>query len=184
MNLFADRLTNRNVVGWEVPASWLQSINPLFIIALAPVAGWLWVFLNSRQLEPPLPVKFGMGLVLLGLGFLVIAWGATYTVEGQLVSPAWLISTYFLHTCGELALSPVGLSSITKLSPQRYVGQMMGTWFMGAALGNLVAGLVAGFFETLPLPTLFMRVALVVIIAGLFFVVFYKPIRNQMGGVR
>ena len=184
MNLFADRLTNRNVVGWEVPASWLQSINPLFIIALAPVAGWLWVFLNSRQLEPPLPVKFGMGLVLLGLGFLVIAWGATYTVEGQLVSPAWLISTYFLHTCGELALSPVGLSSITKLSPQRYVGQMMGTWFMGAALGNLVAGLVAGFFETLPLPTLFMRVALVVIIAGLFFVVFYKPIRDQMGGVR
>jgi len=184
MNLFAERLTDRNVFGWEVPASWLQSVNPLFIIALAPVAGWLWVFLNNKRIEPPLPVKFGMGLVLLGLGFLVMAWGATYTVEGQLVSPAWLISTYFLHTCGELSLSPVGLSSITKLSPKRYVGQMMGTWFMGAALGNLVAGLVAGFFETLPLPLLFVRVAIAVIVAGLFFVVFYKPIRNQMGGVR
>jgi POT family proton-dependent oligopeptide transporter len=184
MNLFADRLTNRSVFGWEVPASWLQSVNPLFIIALSPVVGWLWVFLNSRRLEPPLPVKFGMGLVLLGTGFLVLAWGATYTVQGQLVSPAWLVTSYFLHTCGELAVSPVGLSSITKLSPPRYVGQMMGTWFMGAALGNLVAGLVAGFFETLALPTLFARVAIVVIVAGLFFVVFYRPIRNQMGGVR
>jgi proton-dependent oligopeptide transporter, POT family len=184
MNLFAKELTNRNVLGWEVPASWLQSVNPLFIIVLAPVFGWLWVFLNSRELEPPLPVKFGAGLILLGSGFFVMAWGATYTVEGQLVSPAWLVSTYFLHTCGELSLSPVGLSSITKLSPKRYVGQMMGTWFMGAALGNLVAGLVAGLFETLPLPTLFSRVAFTVVIAGLFFVLFYKPIRNQMGGVR
>jgi POT family proton-dependent oligopeptide transporter len=184
MNLFSERLTNRNVLGWQVPASWLQSVNPLFIIALAPVFGWLWVYLNNRKLEPPLPVKFGAGLVLLGAGFFVMAWGATYTVEGQLVSPAWLVSTYFLHTCGELSLSPVGLSSITKLSPKRYVGQMMGTWFMGAALGNLVAGLVAGLFETLPLPTLFSRVAFTVVIAGLFFVLFYKPIRNMMGGVR
>ncbi len=184
MNLFAKELTNRNVLGWEVPASWLQSVNPLFIIVLAPVFGWLWVFLNNRELEPPLPVKFGAGLVLLGAGFFVMAWGATYTVEGQLVSPGWLVSTYFLHTCGELSLSPVGLSSITKLSPKRYVGQMMGTWFMGAALGNLVAGLVAGLFETLPLPTLFSRVAFTVVIAGLFFVLFYRPIRNMMGGVR
>ena len=184
MNLFAERLTNRHILGWEMPASWLQSVNPLFIIALAPVFGWLWVFLNTRKLEPPLPVKFGAGLLLLGSGFFVMAWGATYTVEGQLVSPAWLVATYFLHTCGELSLSPVGLSSITKLSPQRYVGQMMGTWFMGASLGNLVAGLVAGLFETLPLPTLFFRVAVTVAVAGVFFVIFYKPIRSMMGGVR
>ncbi|MDH3497758.1 MAG: peptide MFS transporter [Gemmatimonadota bacterium] len=185
MNLFAERLTDRSIFGWLMPASWLQSVNPLFIIALAPVFGWLWVFLNSRSVEPPLPVKFGMGLILLGVGFLVMAWGATYTTgNGDLVSPAWLVSTYFLHTCGELALSPVGLSSITKLSPPRYVGQMMGTWFMGAALGNLVAGLVAGMFETLPLPTLFFRVAVAVAVAGLFFIAFYRPIRNMMGGVR
>jgi POT family proton-dependent oligopeptide transporter len=183
LNLFAERLTDRNVFGWEAPASWLQAINPLFIITLAPVFGWLWVWLDKRKKEPSLPMKFGFGLLLLGVGFLVIAWGATYTVEGQLVSPGWLISTYFLHTCGELFLSPVGLSSITKLSPPKFVGQMMGTWFMGAALGNLVAGLVAGQFETLPLPQLFMAVSASVGVAGVLFFVFAKPIRRMMGGV-
>jgi POT family proton-dependent oligopeptide transporter len=183
LNLFAQRLTDRNVLGWEAPASWLQSINPLFIITLAPVFGWLWVWLDQRKKEPSLPLKFGLGLLLLGVGFLVIAWGATYTVEGQLVSPGWLISTYFLHTCGELCLSPVGLSSITKLSPPKFVGQMMGTWFMGAALGNLVAGLVAGQFETMPLPQLFFTVAISVGLMGVLFLLFARPIKKMMGGV-
>ena len=183
LNLFAERLTDRNVLGWEAPASWLQSINPLFIITLAPVVGWLWVWLDKREKEPSLPLKFGLGLLLLGVGFLVIAWGATYTVEGQLVSPGWLVSTYFLHTVGELFLSPVGLSSITKLSPPKFVGQMMGTWFMGAALGNLVAGLVAGQFETLPLPQLFLAVSISVGVMGVLFFVFARPIRKLMGGV-
>jgi POT family proton-dependent oligopeptide transporter len=183
MNLFADRLTDRVFFDWEMPASWLQSVNPLFIIALAPVFGWLWVWLNNKEKEPSLPAKFGLGLLMLGVGFLVIAWGATYTMDGHTVSPMWLVSTYFLHTCGELALSPVGLSSITKLSPKKYVGQMMGTWFMGAALGNLIAGLVAGQFETLPLPTLFVTVAALVGIFGLIFLVFAKPIQKMMGGV-
>jgi POT family proton-dependent oligopeptide transporter len=183
LNLFAERLTDRNVLGWEAPASWPQSINPLFIITLAPVFGWLWLWLDKRKKEPSLPMKFGFGLVLLGVGFLVIAWGATYTVEGQLVSPGWLVSTYFLHTCGELFLSPVGLSSITKLSPPKFVGQMMGTWFMGAALGNLIAGLVAGQFETLPLPQLFLTVSISVGVAGVLFFVAAKPIQKMMGGV-
>lgn len=183
LNLFADRLTDRNVLGWEAPASWLQSINPLFIITLAPVFGWLWVWLDKRKMEPTLPMKFGFGLLLLGVGFLVIAWGATYAVEGQLVSPGWLISTYFLHTCGELFLSPVGLSSITKLSPPKFVGQMMGTWFMGAALGNLIAGLVAGQFETLPLPQLFFTVSISVGVMGVLFFLAARPIRKLMGGV-
>ncbi len=183
LNLFAQRLTDRNVLGWEAPASWLQSINPLFIITLAPAFAWLWVWLDRRKKEPSLPMKFGFGLLLLGVGFLVIAWGATYTVEGQLVSPGWLISTYFLHTCGELCLSPVGLSSITKLSPPKFVGQMMGTWFMGAALGNLIAGLVAGQFETLPLPQLFLTVSISVGVVGVLFFLFARPIKRLMGGV-
>ncbi len=183
LNLFAQRLTDRNVLGWEAPASWLQSINPLFIITLAPVFAWLWVWLDRRKKEPSLPMKFGFGLVLLGVGFLVIAWGATYTVEGQLVSPGWLVSTYFLHTCGELCLSPVGLSSITKLSPPKFVGQMMGTWFMGAALGNLIAGLVAGQFETLPLPQLFLTVSISVGVVGVLFFLFARPIKKMMCGV-
>ncbi|MDT8437142.1 MAG: oligopeptide:H+ symporter, partial [Gemmatimonadota bacterium] len=187
LNLFADQRTDRVLFGWTAPASWLQSINPLFIIVLAPVFGWLWVALGSRN--PSIPVKFGLGLVLLGVGFLVIAWAATYTDPGMAsdpgagVSMAWLVATYFLHTCGELCLSPVGLSSITKLSPPKYVGQMMGTWFMGAALGNLIAGLVAGYFERLPLPGLFGWVAVTVMVAGLFFFLFSRPIRRMTGGV-
>ncbi len=187
LNLFADQRTDRMIFGWEAPTSWLQSVNPLFIITMAPVFAWLWVWLGSR--DPSIPVKFGLGLVLLGIGFFVIAWAATYTSPGMAesaamgVSPAWLIVTYFLHTCGELCLSPVGLSSITKLSPPKYVGQMMGTWFMGAALGNLIAGLVAGYFDTLPLPGLFAWVAITVVVAGLFFFIFSRPIKRLIGGV-
>jgi POT family proton-dependent oligopeptide transporter len=180
MNLFAERLTDRTLGGWEMPASWLQSVNALFIIMLAPVFGALWVWLKHR--EPSIPVKFGFGLALLGAGFFVLAWGASFAETG-LVSPMWLIVTYFLHTCGELCLSPVGLSSVTKLSPERLVGQMMGVWFMGTALGNLVAGLVAGQFETMPLVQLFGVVASVVVGAGLIFLVLAKPIRKLGGGV-
>ncbi len=181
MNLFAERLTDRVVAGWEVPASWLQSVNPIFIIVFAPVFGWLWVALGSR--EPSIPVKFGLGLILLGVGFLVMAWASLYASPGNGVSPMWLVVTYFLHTAGELCLSPVGLSSVTKLSPKRLVGQMMGIWFMGASLGNLIAGLVAGQIETLPLEQLFGSVAATVIGAGLLFVLFKGPIKRLSEGV-
>ncbi|MDH3216644.1 MAG: peptide MFS transporter [Candidatus Krumholzibacteria bacterium] len=180
MNLFAEQLTNRVVFGFESPASWLQSVNPLFIILLAPVFGWLWLVLGTRA--PSIPVKFGLGLGLLGIGFLVMAWGASFTGSGPGVSPMWLVVTYFLHTTGELCLSPVGLSSITKLSPKHLVGQMMGIWFMGSALGNLFAGLIGGQFEALPLTKLFMAVALVAIGSGFLFLVFSKPIRKLIGG--
>jgi POT family proton-dependent oligopeptide transporter len=182
MNLFAERLTNRVVFGWEAPASWLQSVNPLFIIMFAPLFGMLWARLGSRA--PSIPVKFFYGLFQLGIAFLVIAWAAVYTDEsGPGVSPMWLVVTYFFQTTGELCLSPVGLSSITKLSPHRYVGQMMGIWFMGAALGNLIAGLVGGQFETLPLPQLFLAVGIVSGGSGLLFLIFSKPIRKMIGGV-
>ena len=176
MNIFTRDLTDRVIFGWEVPTGWLQSVNPIFIILLAPVMGMLWVRLGERN--PSIPVKFGMGLALLGVGFLVLAWGSLYVPEGAVDDPAlgvamtWLVVTYFFHTVGELALSPVGLSSVTKLSPHRLVGQMMGTWFMGAALGNLVAGLVAGRIETLPAEQLFTVVASIVIGSGLLFLLF------------
>jgi POT family proton-dependent oligopeptide transporter len=113
-----------------------------------------------------------------------MAWASTYTAGGTLVSPSWLVVTYFLHTTGELCLSPVGLSSITKLSPRRYVGQMMGIWFMGSALGNLLAGRIAGLIETLPLPELFGSVFLFTAGTGLLLLVFAKPIRNLAFGIR
>jgi POT family proton-dependent oligopeptide transporter len=180
MNLFAERLTHRVIAGWQAPASWLQSVNSIFIIALAPVFAWLWVRLGSK--EPSIPAKFGYGLVFLAIGFLVMAWAAVRTQGGSArVGPMWLITTYFLHTVGELCLSPVGLSSVTKLSPRRFVGQMMGTWFMGSALGNLIAGLVAGGFQSMPLPELFGSVAKATGIAGLVLLVFSKPIRSLIG---
>ena len=150
--------------------------------ARIPVIGALWIRLGARN--PSIPVKFAMGLVLLGSGFFVLAWGSTFTSGDRLVSPMWLVVTYFLHTVGELCLSPVGLSSITKLAPRHLVGQMMGTWFMGSALGNLIAGQAAGFIESMPLPRLFGTVALASAGAGLLLFVFSKPIRRMIGPVR
>ncbi len=183
MNLFADRLTNRMFFGFEAPASWFQSFGALFIIIFAPVFGALWIKLGDKN--PSIPAKFGLGLVLLGSGFLVLMWASTYiNPDGPGVGPHWLITTYLLHTFGELCLSPVGLSSVTKLSPKPLVGQMMGTWFMGSALGNLIAGLVAGQFEKLPLVDLFGTVAFIAIGAGLLFFILTPLLRKLTGGIK
>jgi proton-dependent oligopeptide transporter, POT family len=184
LTLFAEQLTRLNVFGWEMPASWLQSVNPILIISLAPVFAWLWVALSRRRLEPSSPAKFSLGLVLLGLGFGVMVWASILTNNQQnQVSMLWLNLTYLLHTCGELCLSPVGLSTVTKLAPQRKVGQMMGIWFMSISLGNLMAGLVAGQFEKLPLPQLFGAVMATTVGAGLILALLIRPIRRLMGGV-
>ena len=180
MNLFAERLTDRVIAGWLMPASWLQSVNAMFIVIFAPIVGFMWVRMGSR--EPSIPTKFAWGLMLLGSGFLVLAWASLYTkTGGPGVSPMWLVTTYFLHTIGELCLSPVGLSSVTKLSPKHLVGQMMGVWFMGTALGNLIAGLLGGAFDTLPLPELFGNVALISGVGGLLFLIFTRPIQKLIG---
>ncbi|WPB75891.1 peptide MFS transporter [Archangium violaceum] len=183
LNLFARELTDRTVFGWQMPASYLQTVNALLIISFAPVFAWLWVWLNKRGLEPSSPAKFSMGLVLLGLGFGVMVAASLAAAGGRQVSPLWLVLTYLLHTLGELSLSPVGLSTVTKLSPQRAVGQMMGVWFMSMSLGNLIAGRVAGQFEAMPLPQLFGAVAAVAVAAGLVLSLFVRPIRGMMGGV-
>jgi POT family proton-dependent oligopeptide transporter len=179
MNLFAERMTQRVILGWEMPASFLQSVNSIFIILLAPVFGALWVRLGRKQ--PSTPAKMGFGLAFLAIGFFVLAWGASFTAGGARVSMMWLIVTYLLHTVGELCLSPVGLSSVTKLSPRSLVGQMMGTWFMGTALGNLIAGLAAGGFQGMGVEDLFLSVAKVTGVAGLILLVFAKPIRRLIG---
>jgi len=148
LNLFAERYTNRDLFGWMMPASWFQSINSIFIIALAPAFGMLWVALANAKRELSMPFKFGLGLIQLGLGFLVMVFASKVAFANSLgAGPGWLVLTYLLHTMGELCLSPVGLSSVTKLSPKKLVGQMMGIWFMASALGNLIAGLVAGRFS-------------------------------------
>jgi POT family proton-dependent oligopeptide transporter len=184
LNLFAAENTDRVVFGWEAPASWLQSVNALFIIMFAPVFGWLWVWLARRKANPSIPLKFALGLMGLAAGFFVIAWGAANATDGNLVSPSWLIVTYFLHTVGELCLSPVGLSSITKLAPRGRVGQMMGVWFIGASLGNLFAGLVAGRLESLAPAALFGNVAIFVSVAGFVALLLSPGVKRLMGEVK
>jgi len=188
LNLFARDLTDRTLGGTEITAGALQTINPIFIILLAPVVGTLWVKLGSRN--PSIPIKFGLGLILLGVGFLVMAWASTYLSQGK-VGMGWLVATYFFHTIGELCLSPVGLSSMTKLAPGRLVGQMMGAWFMGAAIGNLIAGLVTRYMphtETVQEAVqngvqLFGAVAAVSIAAGLLFMLFARPLKKMQAGI-
>ena len=182
MNLFAERLTDRVIGNWEMPASWLQSVNSMFIIMLAPLFSGLWLWLGARN--PSIPAKMGFGLLFLGVGFAVLAWASTYASLENPVSPSWLVATYFFHTVGELCLSPIGLSAITKLSPHRYVGQMMGIWFMGAALGNLVAGRVAGLIATLPLPQLFGAVTMFSMGTGVILLLFTRPLKNWIGDAK
>jgi POT family proton-dependent oligopeptide transporter len=193
LNLVAAQLTDRVVFGWEVPATWLQSVNALLIIAFAPIAGMLWIYLSNRHLEPSSPMKFAAGLIFLGAGFAVMMVAMTRAAQGELVSPMWLVVTYFLHTCGELALSPVGLSTVTKLSPHRMVGQMMGIWFMAASLGNLIAGQIAGRIgaaegasgdiSASAALTIFTVVTVFVVGYGVVLALFVKPVRKLMAGV-
>ncbi len=185
-NLFAERYTQRIFAGFEIPAGWFQSINAFFVFTLAPVMAALWVRLAQRHLDPATPAKFGLGLILLGTGFLVMIGAARIVIAGNQVLPGWLVMTYLLHTIGELALSPVGLSATTKLAPHRFAGQMMGVWFLGTALGNLVAGLVAGRFHAeavTDFPAQFLQIGLICAAAGLLLLFFARPIRRLMGDV-
>jgi POT family proton-dependent oligopeptide transporter len=147
LNLFAKDFTDRVVFGWEIPAIWFQVVNSIFIVLLAPVFAAIWVRLAQRNIRPSSPLKFSVGLFFAAIGFAVMIPAANYVVAGGgafKVSPWWLVVSYIFQTFGELCLSPVGLSSMTKLSPRKYVGQMMGIWFLATALGNLIAGIIGG----------------------------------------
>jgi len=186
LNLFAKRYTDRLVGGFEIPAGWFQTLNPIFIIVLAPVFSWAWIALARRQLNPSTPAKFALGLITLGLGFAVMIGAASLVAQGNEVLPTWLFFTYLLHTMGELALSPVGLSATTKLAPRGYVGQMMGVWFLAASFGSIMAGLIAGEFNAdavADMPGLYTQIVLTTIGSGLLLLVFVRPLRRLMGNV-
>jgi len=199
LNLFAERYTQRTIAAldyllpaaWSkkinpIPTGWFQSLNPVFIIALAPVFAALWVMLARRNLNPSIPAKFAIGLILLGLGFLVMASASQIAAAGRQAMPYWLITTYLVHTFGELCLSPVGLSAVTKLAPRRFGGQMMGLWFLATSLGNLIAGLIAGKFAEGPaqLPEMFLRIVLTTAGSGLLLLVVTRPLRKLIGDIR
>ena len=181
LNLFGDRDTRTSVFGWSFPSSWFQSMNSMFIWMLAPVFAWLWIRLGSR--EPSTPVKFSLGLLSVGAGFAVLVVASQLAAGGVQVSPMWLTVVYLLHTCGELCLSPVGLSAMTKLAPARIGGLMMGVWFLATSVGNFIAGRLAGFYEQMPLPTLFTTIALFGIVAGFLLLLLSPAIKRMMGEV-
>lgn len=187
LNLFAADFTDRNLFGWEVPILWLQSVNSFFVITLAPVFAALWVTMAKRGREISSISKFTFALLFAGLGFWMMVAAAKIVIaggEGTRVSMWWLTGSYLLQTIGELSLSPVGLSSMTKLSPRRFVGQMMGVWFLATALGNLIAGLVGGHVDPnnlAEMPQLFQRTAFSLFIATGVLALLIVPIRRMMG---
>jgi POT family proton-dependent oligopeptide transporter len=182
LSLFAERGTDCTIFGYAFPASWFQSVQPIFVIVLAPVFAWLWLAMRRR--EPSSPGKFSLGLLFGGLAFAILIPAAYLVVSGSKVAPYWLIGTYLLQTLGELCLSPVGLSAMTKLAPARAAGFIMGIWFLSTSIGNWLAGKAASMYSSMPLPTLFGSVAGFSIVAAIALAILIKPTVRLMQGVK
>ncbi|MFN0165127.1 MAG: peptide MFS transporter, partial [Bryobacteraceae bacterium] len=182
LNLFAQRNTENRIFGWPFPASWLQSLNALFIISLAPVFAWLWIRMGRR--EPSSTAKFVIGLLCAGAGFLLLVWPAAASAGGSKVSPMWLAGVYLLHTIGELCLSPVGLSAMTRLAPARFAGLLMGVWFVSLSVGNYLGGRISAFYEALPLEAIFGVVGGFGIAAAVVLAFLVKPAQRLTGPSR
>jgi len=183
LNLFADRATRLNLFGWTYPSAWFQSVAPFFVWTLAPVFALLWTWLGPRQ--PSSPAKFAMGLFFLTMSYLLILQAARiYETQHIRVSPWWLIGLYCLQTLGEICLYPVGMSMVTKLSPPRLVGLMMGIWFLSIAFGNKVAGWVAGFLKDQSFSDVFHAALVSVAVATVILILLVKPINRLLAGAR
>jgi POT family proton-dependent oligopeptide transporter len=180
LNLFADRYTALTVAGFDFPSSWFQSVPALFVILLAPVFAWLWTRLGDRQ--PSTPAKFVYGLLFAALAFLLLMPAGTIAQQGIKVSPMWLVGAYFLLELGELCLSPVGLSAVTKLAPSQLVGLAMGIWFLSNSAGNMLAGWAGTFFSTMPLDQLFGASAAATTVAAVILMLLLKPVKGLMAG--
>ena len=183
LQLFGDRYSRTTILGFNFPSSWFQAIQAIFVILLAPIFAWIWTALGNR--EPSTPAKFAIGLFFVGLSFIFLL-PAAYSLQASpslRVSPFWLVGCYFIQELGELAISPVGLSVFTKLSPAKIVGLMLGVWFLADSLGNKVAGFAAGFISSAPLPQLFSVIGGVCLAASVIAFLIIKPVRGLMGGV-
>lgn len=208
LNVFAEQKTDRTVWGFfgpesafgrffnssdGIPASWYQGVNPFAVIAFAPLFAWLWVWLARRRLNPSTPMKFACGLYLLGIAFLLMVAGALETRDGNLAGPQWLLMTYIVATWGELCLSPVGLSMVTKLAPANRQSLMMGIWFFGMSFSNLVSGVAAALSVRLEkgeatfvfpgLPGFFLALAVVLFVAGILLTLLTPMLKRMMHGV-
>ena len=183
LNLFADKLVNTEIFGMRFPAPYLQSLTPAFVILLTPLFSVLWVRMGDRQ--PSSPVKFTLGLLLIGLAYLLLVPATVLTAQGK-VSFLWLVGLYFLEVCGEMCLSPVGLSTVTKLAPAKLVGLMMGAWFLATSLGNKLAGYLSGFFvadNSWQLTKLYGGIAIGLLVAAGILALLTPTVKRLMGKV-
>jgi len=170
MNLFTRDYTDRIVGSFEIPTGWFQSLNAIFIVLLSPFFAALWINLGKRLVSPSYGIKCAAGLIIMGSGFIVMFFAAQYATSGLKIAPYWLVATYFLHTVGELCLSPVALSAVSKLSPKRFAGQMMGIFVLTYSIGNIISGLLAGNYDpdnVAQIPSLYIQISLFTISIGL-----------------
>lgn len=196
LTYFADEQTNRDIFGWTMPASYFQSFNPVFVVVFAPLMSWLWLKLGSKNMEPASPTKQAMGLFLLSVGYLVIALGVHGVEPGVKVSIMWLTGLYFIHSMGELMLSPIGLSMVNKLAPIRFASLLMGIWYLSMATANKFAGMLSGVYPEagksksfigFEIATMYDFFMLFVIISGVAAVILFglsKWLQKLMHGVR
>lgn len=196
LTFFAEEQTNREIFGWTMPASYFQSFNPVFIVLLGMVFSNLWIWLGKRNMDPSSPVKQAMGLLFLALGYLVIAFGVRGVEPGVKVSILWLTGLYFIHTMGELMLSPIGLSMVNKLSPLRFASLLMGVWYMSMATANKFAGMLSGLypeagkqkfifgFQIVDLYDFFMLFVIIASVAALILFLLSKWLEKLMHGIK
>ncbi len=179
--IWADAYTDREILGWEVPASWFQSVNPALILLGTPLITTLWAWQSRRKSEPSAVSKMAIGCFLLGLGFLVMVPAAgLYARSGAPTSVLWLFAFSLLITIGELYLSPVGLSLVTKVSPARIVSMMMGVWFLSSFIGNYAAGFLGQYWERMPKDAFFTTIAVIAFLAGFAILLILKPLKSGM----
>ena len=181
IQIFADKNTDWHVFGFEMPSTWFQAFNPMFIFLLAPLLNMLWSSQSARGKEPGSVVKIGMGCVLLGLGFLPLMYISAGLQPDQKISFLWLAGSTFIYTLGELYLSPIGLSLVTKVAPARIVSMMMGVWFLSNFLGNYLTGYLGTFYEKMPRQAFFSLLAALAVGAGLAIFALSKPLKNAVG---
>lgn len=196
LTYFADEQTNREIFGWTMPASYFQSFNPVFVVVFAPLMSWLWMKLGAKNMEPASPTKQAMGLFLLSVGYLVIAFGVQGVAPGVKVSILWLTGLYFIHSMGELMLSPIGLSMVNKLAPARFASLLMGIWYLSMATANKFAGILSGLypeagkpksfagFEISSMYDFFMLFVVISGVASLILFLLSKWLQKLMHGVR
>ncbi len=182
LTLFADQVTNRTLpfLNWEFPVSYFQSVNPLLILLLAPIFSSIWISLANRKKEPSTVVKFGLGLIFVAFGFLLVFIASQAGEVTNKVSPLWLIGVYLFHTIGELCISPVGLSMVSRLAPVQFASLLMGVWFSSIFFANLLGGYLAGMYDPLNQKIFFLYPLLLTLVPGVILLFLNKPLIKKL----